>query len=253
VDLPRDKTMFAILTLLVIAIGYVQSQTELILPPLPYAYNALEPILSEKLMHLHHDKHFQTYTTKTNDALKAIVVDEKVPKELKDLAKQPIELILTHLQHLPEHYHLILRHNGGGYVNHKLFFSILKTPTATVAENQPTGALLEAIEKILVHLINSKKCLLMHQLIFLVLVGFGFILMLKQNNLFLILQLIKIIQLCSIKIMSFLWVLIFGNMLIIQSMKIVVMNMLMLFGVLSIGLLLVNFILKAQQTVLIFK
>ena len=139
--------MFAILVLLAIATGYVQSQTELTVTPLPYAYNALEPVLSEKLMQLHHDKHFQTYTTKTNAALKAILADEKAPKELKELAKQPIELILTHLQHLPEVYHLALRHNGGGYINHKLFFSLLKAPTATAAENKPTGPLLEAIEK----------------------------------------------------------------------------------------------------------
>jgi Fe-Mn family superoxide dismutase len=139
--------MFAILVLLAIATGYVQSQIELPLPPLPYAYNAIEPVLSEQLMHLHHDKHFQTYTTKTNEALKAIVADQKAPKELKELAKQPLELILTHLQHLPEQYHLVLRHNGGGYINHKLFFSLLKTPTATAADNKPTGPLLEAIEK----------------------------------------------------------------------------------------------------------
>jgi Fe-Mn family superoxide dismutase len=139
--------MFNILVLFAVIVGYVQSQTELILTPLPYAYNAIEPVLSEHLMRLHHDKHFQAYTTKANAALKAIVVDKKSPEQLKELAKQPIELILTHLQHLPEQYHLTLRHNGGGYVNHKLFFSMLQTPTATVAENQPTGPLLEAIEK----------------------------------------------------------------------------------------------------------
>jgi Fe-Mn family superoxide dismutase len=98
-------------------------------------------------MHLHHDKHFQAYTTKTNEALKAIVRDAKSPEQLKKLANEPIELILTHLQHLPEQYHLSLRHNGGGYVNHKLFFSILQTPTTTAAQNLPTGPLLEAIEK----------------------------------------------------------------------------------------------------------
>jgi Fe-Mn family superoxide dismutase len=139
--------MFSILLLLTILIGCVQSQTELTLPPLPYAYNAIEPVLSEQLMHLHHDKHFQTYTTKTNAALKAIVEDKKSPDQLKQLAKEPIELIVTHLQHLPELYHLALRHNGGGYINHKLFFSMIKTPTTTAAENKPTGPVLEAIEK----------------------------------------------------------------------------------------------------------
>lgn len=139
--------MFAAFVLLAIAAGCVQSQTELPLTPLPYEYNALEPVLSEHLMHLHHDKHFKAYTTKTNDALKAIVADAKSPEQLKQLAKEPLELILTHLQHLPEQYHLTLRHNGGGYINHKLFFSMLQKPTATAAENKPTGKLFEAIEK----------------------------------------------------------------------------------------------------------
>jgi len=139
--------MFVATVLLVIIVSCVQSQTELTLPPLPYAYNALEPVLSEKLMRLHHDKHHQAYTTKANAALKKMVADEKSNEQLKALAKEPIELILTHLQHLPEQYHLALRHNGGGYLNHKLFFSMLQKPTATANENKPTGALLEAIEK----------------------------------------------------------------------------------------------------------
>jgi len=139
--------MFIATILFAIAIGCVHSQTELTVPPLPYAYNALEPVLSEHVMHLHHDKHFQTYTNKSNAALKAMFADKQSGGKLKDIAKQPIEVILTQLQNLPDQYHLALRHNGGGYINHKLFFSMLKTPTVTAAENQPTGPLLEAIEK----------------------------------------------------------------------------------------------------------
>jgi Fe-Mn family superoxide dismutase len=139
--------MFIGTILLVIAIGCVHSQTELTLPPLPYAYNALEPVLSEHLMRLHHDKHFQVYTNKSNIALKAMFADTQNGGKLKDIAKQPIEVILTQLQTLPDHYHLSLRHNGGGYLNHKLFFSMLRKPTTTTAENQVTGPLLEAIEK----------------------------------------------------------------------------------------------------------
>jgi len=139
--------MFAIIILLAIIAGCVQSQIELTVTPLPYAYNAIEPVLSEHLMQLHHDKHFQAYTTKTNAALKEIMGDKKAPDQLKELAKQPIELILSHVRHLPEHYQLALRHQGGGYINHKFFFSMIKTPTATAAENKPTGPLFEAIEK----------------------------------------------------------------------------------------------------------
>ncbi|CAF3801293.1 unnamed protein product [Rotaria sp. Silwood1] len=131
---------------LIIIVNYVQSQTELILPPLPYEYNALEPVLSEHLMKLHHDKHHQAYTTKANAVLKSIIIDETSNDQLKDLAKQPIEVILSHLQELPEKYQLTLRNNGGGYINHKLFFSMLRKPTVTAAENLPTGLLLEAIE-----------------------------------------------------------------------------------------------------------
>jgi len=139
--------MFAAIVLLAVIAGCVQSQTELVLPPLPYAYNALEPVLSEHLMRLHHDNHHRTYTKKTNEALKAMVADEKFGDQLKHVATQPIELILSHLQHLPEQYHLALRHHGGGYLNHKLFWPMLRTPTATAAENKPTGPLFEAIEK----------------------------------------------------------------------------------------------------------
>jgi Fe-Mn family superoxide dismutase len=133
--------------LLLVIISCVHAQTELTLPPLPYGYNALEPVLSEHLLRLHHDKHFQTYTNHTNIALKALFVDTHHGGKFKDISQQPIEVILTQLQTLPDQYHISLRHNGGGYLNHKLFFSMLRTPTATAAENRPTGPLLEAIEK----------------------------------------------------------------------------------------------------------
>ena len=139
--------MFAFVLVLAFAACGVQSQTELTLTPLPYAYDALEPVLSKHLMELHHDKHFQAYTTKTNAALKAIVNDPKAPEELKTLAKQPIEVTFTQLQAFPEQFQIELRHNAGGYINHKLFFSLLKTPTTTAEENKPTGPLLQAIEK----------------------------------------------------------------------------------------------------------
>jgi Fe-Mn family superoxide dismutase len=139
--------MFAVIVLLACIAAGVQSQTVLTLPPLPYAYNALQPVLSEQLMRLHHDKHFATYTNKSNMALKAMYTDTHNGDKLKEMAEKPIEVILSQLTTLPEQYHLALRHNGGGYVNHKLFFSMLKAPTATAAENMPSGPVLEAIEK----------------------------------------------------------------------------------------------------------
>ncbi|CAF4081255.1 unnamed protein product, partial [Rotaria magnacalcarata] len=140
-------TMFVAILLSTIAINCVHSQTELTLPDLPYEYNALEPVLSEHLMRLHHDKHFQAYVNNTNVALQALIVDTQIHDRIKEIAKKPIEVILTHLDILPHAYQSHLRYNGGGYLNHKLFFSILKTPTATAEENKPTGPLLEAIEK----------------------------------------------------------------------------------------------------------
>ncbi len=139
--------MFIDAILFAIIISCVHSQTELTLPALPYAYNALEPVLSEHLLRLHHDKHFQTYTNNSNIALKALFADTHHGGKFKDIAQLPIETILTQLQTLPDQFHIGLRHNGGGYLNHKLFFSMLRTPTATAAENRPTGPLLEAIVK----------------------------------------------------------------------------------------------------------
>ncbi|CAF3401542.1 unnamed protein product [Rotaria socialis] len=138
--------MFVSIIFLSIIVSYAQSQIELTLPPLPYEYNALEPVLSEKLMRLHHDKHHQAYTTKTNAALNAMATDETSDDQSKELAKLPIEVILTQIQRIPEKYQSTLRNNGGGYVNHKLFFSMLRKPTATATENQPTGPLFDAIE-----------------------------------------------------------------------------------------------------------
>ena len=139
--------MFLALVLLTIVASAVHSQNELVLPPLPYAYNALEPVLSEQLMRLHYLQHHLSYTNKTNVALRAMVADPQSGEKLKELAKKPIEEILSQLQDLPEHYHIALRHQGGGYLNHKLFFAMLQKPTATAAENKPTGPLLEAIVK----------------------------------------------------------------------------------------------------------
>lgn len=132
---------------LTIFIASIYGQTQLTLPPLPYAYNALEPVLSEHAVRIHYDKHFQGYVNRTNIALKALFNDTQHGEKFKDIAQQPIEVILTQLSTLPGQFHVALRYNGGGYLNHKLFFSILRTPTATAAENRPTGPLLEAIEK----------------------------------------------------------------------------------------------------------
>jgi Fe-Mn family superoxide dismutase len=102
-------------------------------PPLPYDYNALESAIDEQTMHLHHDKHHQAYVDKLNDTL------EKHP-ELRD--KSAEELILD-LNSVPQSIREAVRHNGGGHVNHTMFWEIMGPNGGGV----PTGAIGDAIKK----------------------------------------------------------------------------------------------------------
>lgn len=78
------------------------------LPELPYAYNALEPIIDEETMHLHHDKHHQTYVNNLNAALEGH----------EELQNKTIEELLSDLDALPEDIRTAVRNNGGGHYNH---------------------------------------------------------------------------------------------------------------------------------------
>jgi superoxide dismutase, Fe-Mn family len=102
-------------------------------PALPYAYEALEPYIDSQTMHLHHDKHHQAYVDNFKAAL------EKAP-ELKD--KNP-EDILRNLSSVPEAVRTAVQNNGGGHVNHSMFWVIMG-PNAGGA---PTGAIGDAITK----------------------------------------------------------------------------------------------------------
>jgi len=102
-------------------------------PALPYAYEALEPYIDSQTMHLHHDKHHQAYVDNFKAAL------EKAP-ELKD--KNP-EDILRNLSSVPDAVRTAVQNNGGGHVNHSMFWAIMG-PNAGGA---PTGAIGEAITK----------------------------------------------------------------------------------------------------------
>jgi Fe-Mn family superoxide dismutase len=101
-------------------------------PALPYAYEALEPYIDAQTMHLHHDKHHQAYVDNFNAAL------EKAP-ELK--SKSP-EDILRDLANVPEGVRTAVRNNGGGHVNHSMFWAIM----APNAGGPPTGAMADAIK-----------------------------------------------------------------------------------------------------------
>src|SRR6266849_230407 len=102
-------------------------------PPLPYAYNALEPHIDEQTMHLHHDKHHAAYVTKLNGAV------EKYP----DLGKKSAEDLVRNLSTVPEDVRGVVRNNGGGHVNHTMFWSIMKPGGG----GDPTGKIAEQITK----------------------------------------------------------------------------------------------------------
>ena len=86
------------------------------LPPLPYAFDALEPHIDAKTMEIHHDKHHQAYITNVNKAL------ESAP----DLASKTLEELLAHnCAIVPEAIKTAVRNNGGGHYNHSMFWTIL--------------------------------------------------------------------------------------------------------------------------------
>jgi Fe-Mn family superoxide dismutase len=100
------------------------------LPPLPYDYDALEPYIDTQTMHLHHDKHHQAYVTNVNNALQD-----------NPLASLPIEDLMRRINEVPENIRTAVRNNGGGHVNHSMFWQIMK-PNGGGA---PTGDLADAI------------------------------------------------------------------------------------------------------------
>ncbi len=103
------------------------------LPPLPYDYAALEPNIDEATMKLHHDKHHQTYVTNLNGAV------EKHP----DLGKRTPEDLLKDLAGVPEEVRTVVRNNGGGHVNHTMFWQIMKPGGG----GDPQGAIAEQIQE----------------------------------------------------------------------------------------------------------
>jgi Fe-Mn family superoxide dismutase len=101
------------------------------LPPLPYAYDALEAAIDEQTMRIHHDKHHAAYVNNLNAAL------EKYPEHQgKDLTD-----LLRNLDRLPEDIRTAVRNNGGGHANHTLVWNIMG-PNGGGA---PTGKLADEI------------------------------------------------------------------------------------------------------------
>lgn len=103
------------------------------LPELPYAYDALEPFFDEETMYLHHDKHHQTYVNNLNAAI------EKHP----EFFDKTVEELVAYLDRLPEDIRVAVRNNGGGHLNHTMFWEWL----APNAGGAPTGDIAAAIDE----------------------------------------------------------------------------------------------------------
>jgi Fe-Mn family superoxide dismutase len=99
-------------------------------PPLPYDAGALEPHLDRETMTIHHDKHHQAYVTNLNNAVEGT--------EFADM--DPVELI-KNLDKVPQDKRTAVRNNGGGHVNHSMFWEIM----GPNGGGEPTGAFGEAV------------------------------------------------------------------------------------------------------------
>src|SRR5271156_2917280 len=103
------------------------------LPPLPYAFDALEPYIDAKTMEIHHDKHHAAYVTNLNKALEGNA----------DLQKLSIEELLAQIGKVPENIRGAVRNNGGGHMNHSMFWKLMKKGGG----GEPSGDLASAIAR----------------------------------------------------------------------------------------------------------
>jgi superoxide dismutase, Fe-Mn family len=85
------------------------------LPPLPYPKDALEPNIDAQTMEIHHDKHHAAYVTNVNKAIAGKA----------DLESKSAEALISHLDAVPADIRTAVRNNGGGHVNHSMFWKLL--------------------------------------------------------------------------------------------------------------------------------
>ncbi|GJH19223.1 superoxide dismutase [Caballeronia novacaledonica] len=102
------------------------------LPPLRYAFDALEPHIDARTMEVHHTKHHQTYVNNLNAAL-----------EKSDHRDAAVETLIAQIDALPEALRLPVRNNGGGHANHSLFWTVMSPDGG----GKPEGELADAIDK----------------------------------------------------------------------------------------------------------
>ena len=115
------------------------------LPPLPYAFDALEPSIDARTMEIHHDRHHKAYVDNVNKAL------EGHP----DLAALPVEKLIADLDKVPEAIRTVVRNNGGGHANHSLFWLSLGKGKG----GEPAGHLGEAVRSVFGSFENLKTAL----------------------------------------------------------------------------------------------
>ena len=101
------------------------------LPPLPYAYDALEPVIDKETVGFHHDKHHAAYVTNLNNAVAR-----------RPTANMGLEEIVCNLDTVPEEIRTAVRNNAGGHLNHVMYWEIM-TPGGA---KEPCGALADAIK-----------------------------------------------------------------------------------------------------------
>jgi|TARA_Y100000310_G_scaffold328559_1_gene396876 Fe-Mn family superoxide dismutase len=99
------------------------------LKELPYDYDALDPYIDEKTMHIHHTKHHQAYVDKLNGAVKGT-----------EFEGMDVDELLQKLDNVPENVRMIVRNNGGGHSNHTFFWQIM-SPNG----GDPSESLMKAI------------------------------------------------------------------------------------------------------------
>lgn len=103
-----------------------------VLPPLPYAFDALEPHIDAKTMEIHHDRHHKAYVDNLNKAV----------ADFPDADKRSVEELVKDLSLVPEKIRTAVRNNGGGHYNHSLFWQMMKKGGG----GEPKGELAKSIE-----------------------------------------------------------------------------------------------------------
>jgi len=102
------------------------------LPALTYAFDALEPFIDARTMEIHHDKHHQAYVDNLNNALTSA----------PELADKSLEWLVTNLAGVPEGIRMAVRNNGGGHLNHSMFWTLMKKGGG----GDPKGPVADAIK-----------------------------------------------------------------------------------------------------------